>query len=105
MLYRLSIIIALRASDQKVIEHGTSDAMVFVRHELVECYALAFRVVTESEAIIYHATSRLTHSFRFEFEPKIHMMLEEIERQNERFESVMKMARLQEASTEAALLG
>jgi hypothetical protein len=104
ILYRLSIIIVLRASDQKAIEHGTSDALVAVRHELVECYALAFQVVTELEPMASGSLSRMM--FSFAFVPKmIDGVLEKIERQNERFESVMKMARLQEPSAEAALLG
>ena len=100
MLHRLSIIIVLRASDQKTIEHGTSDALVLARHELVMCYALAFRLVTE---FISRSTSRSL--FGLLYEPKIDKLLEGIKQQNERFESVMKMARLQEPSTEAALLG
>lgn len=104
MLYRLSIIIVLHASDQKAIEHGTSDALVAARHELVECYALAFRVVTELESMVSRSASKVMYLRLFGLK-MIDGALEKIERQNERFESVMVLARLQEPSTEAALLG
>ena len=89
----------MRASDQKAIENGTSDVWVAARHELVECYVLAFQALMD-----FGFTFRV--NFTFMSEPKtIDGVLEKIERQNERFESVMKMARLQEPSMEAALLG
>lgn len=97
VLYRLSIIISLRASDQKTIEHGTFDALVAVRHELVECYALAFRMVAELDLSFSKPLLRLSFL-------SLDKTLEMIKQQDERFESVMKMARLQEPSTEAALL-
>jgi hypothetical protein len=103
MLYRLSIIIVLRTSDQKAIEHGTSDALVAARHDLVECYALAFQVMTELERIVSRPNFWRVSSA---LGPKmIDGVLEKIERQNERLESVMKIARLQEPSMEAVLLG
>ena len=83
-----------RAPDQKAIEHSNSDALVAVRHELVECYALAFDVVAELD------------SFRpmIVFEHSINRLRERIERQNESYDSVMKIARLQEPLLEAAFL-
>ena len=106
MLSRLSMIISLRASDQKMLEHGTSDALVPVRHALVECYAMAFQVLTRLEPPRYGAKSIyfriwFNHSG---FKSEIHELLESVERQDKRFESVMKIARLQEPSTDAALL-
>ena len=103
MSYRLSIIILLRASDQKAIEHGNSDALVAMRHELVECYALAFRVVTELESMLSDPFSSIF--FRSRMEKSLENALEKVEQQNKRFESLMKLARPPEPSIAAALLG
>lgn len=97
MLHKLSIIIALRTSDQKAIEHSASDHLVAVRHELVETYALAFHVVME--LILISRRYRIVSSLA------INSILKVMIEQNERFESVMKLARLEEPSAEAALLG
>ena len=106
MLYRLSIIISLRASDQKMLEHGTSDALVAVRHALVECYSMAFQVLTRLEPLVFRAKNKflLILCNSNGLQPEIDKLLESVERQDKRFESVMKIARLQEPSTEAALL-
>ncbi|KAL9070784.1 MAG: hypothetical protein Q9157_005686 [Trypethelium eluteriae] len=84
-LYRLSTIIVLRTSDQNAIEHGTSDAMM----------------MTELDRLLFSRSNVKDVRIR---PSDISMMLEGVEQQDKRFESVMKMARLQEPFTEAALL-
>ena len=100
LLYRLSTIIVLRAPDQKTIEHGTSDALVVARHELVEFYALAFQLLME---IGFPRFRKFTEIFSGS--KMIDKMIGKVLEKNELFESVMKMARLQEPSMEATLLG
>jgi hypothetical protein len=64
---------------------------------LVETYALAFHVVME--LILISRRYRIVSSLA------INSILKVMIEQNERFESVMKLARLEEPSAEAALLG
>jgi hypothetical protein len=103
MLQRLVIIIVLWASDQKAIEHSTSDVLVAIRYELVELYALAFREVAELESIVSHSFPKKTLSLTIKFKYKIEDV-QKFEQRNERFESVMKIARLQELSMETLFL-
>lgn len=102
MLYKFGVTITLRSLDQKAIEHSTSDDFIAVRHELVECYALAFQVVMESGLLNSRMRLKMLLSpHRY----NIGRMIEGVERQNERVENLMKIIRLHEPSTEALLLG
>ena len=88
-----------------MIEHGTSDALEAARHELVEYYALAFQMVIESETALSRSTPRAWYLLgKVKLPGHVKRLLASIEEQNTRFELVMKTARLQEPSPEAALL-
>lgn len=94
-LNRFSISVVQLAASQKAIEHGTSDDLLAARHEMVKCYALAFEVVSKSsQQLPKRGRSSLwkyMNGARWGF-------LEEFHRQSESFESVMRIARLQEPS-------
>lgn len=96
-LNRFSISVVQLAASQKAIEHGTSDDLLAARHELVKCYALAFEAVRKSlQQLPKRSRSSLyvwktMNGARRDF-------LEEFHRQSESFESVMRIARLQEPS-------
>ncbi|KFZ06683.1 hypothetical protein V501_07178 [Pseudogymnoascus sp. VKM F-4519 (FW-2642)] len=102
ILGMLSHTIALRAIDQKAIEHSTSDDVAAARHELVACYALAFGIVAETEWT-------KTNPMRTMAIPRIRFDIKEmvvgIQQQNKRVENLMKIVRLQEPSAEVVLLG
>ncbi|KAH8657654.1 hypothetical protein BX600DRAFT_499745 [Xylariales sp. PMI_506] len=103
-IYKLSILVIQRASDQKVIEHSTSENMMTARHELVEYYNVAFRVVMQLSMMA--TQSQMNRFKRFLIKPEsnqINELLQKLEEQNERFELVMKMVRDQEPSTEDTL--
>lgn len=93
-LNRFSISVVQLAASQKAIEHGTSDDLLAARHEMVKCYALAFEVVSKSLQQLPKRRASLwkqMNGARWDF-------LEEFHRQSESFESVMRIARLQEPS-------
>lgn len=93
---RFSFTVLQLASSQKAIERSFSDEMLIARHDLVKCYALAFEVVSR-------VLQQLQESKRMEGLLAARTIqwdsLGEFQRQYERFESLMRIARLQELSS------
>lgn len=94
-LDRFILSVVQLTSSQKAIEHSTSDDLLAARHEMVKCYVLAFEVVSQSSQQLKKRSRsflfKQIHGARWEF-------MDGFDRQVERFESVMRIARLQEPS-------
>lgn len=95
----LSVKILQMASSQKSIEHGTSDGLRIARLELVKCYALAFEVVSQGlKRLKFRNRSRMMVALLMKGDNMLgtQQLLDEFQRQHERFESLMKIASPQE---------
>lgn len=102
MAEKLCTIMALRALDQKMIEHGDSETLASARHELVKLYALSFRAVAELELVLGRSNrTKLMFAFK---KPVFDDLLANVEDQNARVESIMNVARLSEPQLDAALI-
>ena len=101
-LDRLSTLVVLRAPDQMEIELGTSDALVAARYELVKFYASLFHAVSEVESIVLRSKKNKVF---FTLKAKmLDEMFQDPNRQNERFESVLKIVRAQKPPEKAESL-
>ncbi|KAG6355225.1 hypothetical protein INS49_004306 [Diaporthe citri] len=93
---KFSFTILPLASSQMAIERSTSDELRIARHELVKCYALAFEVVSRVLQQLQSSKGMTTplaaRTIKWD-------SLNEFQRQYEKLESLMRIARLQELSS------
>jgi hypothetical protein len=101
-LDRLSTLVILRAPDQMMIEHRSSDAFAAARYVLVELYAFLFQAVSELEAIVLRS-KRNKLIWAVKGKP-FDDIFERLTSQNEKFESYIKIAQVQEPPVNAAIL-